>query len=193
MATSTFPMPNGLGEAGQDCPASYPVVRVPADGLPSEARALFKEGVERLDSGEPREAIARFEKAVACAPGFSNGYVGLGIAYAMDSQIYPAMDSFLKASEADPESFYAHFKLAQLFFKLRVPKKGYEEASRALRSARALEERRLVGQILKEERAREAGGLRRPTWEKPFSPTLLRVGAGLLLVMLTLLVYAVAH
>ncbi|PYV19848.1 MAG: hypothetical protein DMG21_00025 [Acidobacteria bacterium] len=193
MATISFSLDIKPEEARRQLRASSEIVNVAPSGASLEARNLFREGIELLDAGEPREAIAKFENAVFRFPAYSDGYVGLGIAYAMDSQVYPALDSFRKAAEADPENFFAHFKLAQFYFKLRVPKKGYDEASRALQCATAIEERRLVARILKEERTREAGGVPRPTWDKPFSPTAVRAGIGLLLVAVAFLVRAVAR
>ncbi|MGE5326794.1 MAG: hypothetical protein ACM3NO_07125, partial [Deltaproteobacteria bacterium] len=59
---------------------------------------------------------------------------------------------------------------------------GYERADRALKCATTMDEKRLVAQILKEERQRESAGLRRPTWNRPFSKTWLRIGMALLVV-----------
>jgi Tfp pilus assembly protein PilF len=194
MASSAFPLTVNMAEAQQELQPSCQIVPPSGrDALNREARELFREGIELLNVGEPRGAIAKLESAVASSPGYSDGYVGLGIAYAMDSQVYPALDSFGKAAEADPASFFAHFKLAQFYFKLRVPKKGYEEASCALRCATTTEEKRLVAQVLKEERTREAGGVRRPTWNKPFSSKSIVLGIGLLLGACTLVVRVLAH
>jgi hypothetical protein len=109
----------------------------------------------------------------------------------MDSRVYPALDSFEKAAEADPSNFYAHFKLAQFHFKLRVPRKGYEEAKRALRYAATPNEKRLVAQILKEEREREAKGVARPTWNKPFSRGWVQAGIALVVAACLFLVFHV--
>lgn len=167
------------------------IVPIQAGPMSTEALNLFREGIELLGVGEPREAIGRLEDVITLAPEFSNGYVALGMAYAMDSRVYPALDSFERAAEVDPTNFYAHFKLAQFHFKLRIPANGYEEAARALRCATTLEERRLVAQILKEEREREAGGVHRPTWSKPFSRKGLGIGFGLLLAACVLLILRV--
>jgi tetratricopeptide (TPR) repeat protein len=186
MATSTFPI--CLDQEESESRASSIVV-AGASALSGEALQSFQEGMELLGMGEPREAITRLKETVACAPRYSNAHVGLGIAYAMDSQVYPALDHFEKAAEVDPENFYAHFKLTQFFFKLRVPKKGYENASRALKCATTLEEKRLVAQILKEERQREASGVRRPTWDRPFSKNWIRLGLALLVAASLFLVF----
>jgi Tfp pilus assembly protein PilF len=179
VAASTFPICLDAEETRLEGRASSIVLSGPAT-LAGEASRFFQEGIEFLGVGEPREAIVRLEEVVARAPHYSNGHVGLGIAYAMDSQVYPALDHFEKAAEVDPSNFYAHFKLAQFHFKLRVPKKGYEEAARALKCASSVEEKKLVAQILKEERQREAAGVRRPTWDRPFSKNWVRLGLALL-------------
>jgi len=187
VATSTLPLILDFEEARSENPGSSIVPFAPG-GLSTEARNCFREGMELLGSGEAQQAIARLERAVACAPEYSDGYVGLGIAYAMASHVYPALDSFERAAELDPANFYAHFKLAQFYFKLRVPQKGYEEAERALRCASTPEEKGLLARILREERQREAGAVARPTWNKPFPRTWLRTGLALLAAICLLLI-----
>ena len=106
--------------------------------------------------------------ALAQAPDLPNAHIGAGIACAMTSRIYPAIDHLARAAELDPESFHAHFKLAQLYFKLRVPAKGYEWAGYALSCASTLDERRLIAQLLREERQHERDGIARPWFYKTF-------------------------
>jgi cytochrome c-type biogenesis protein CcmH/NrfG len=188
MASTTLALPLDVEEIQPEGQAAS-IVPSAGAALSPETKNLFREGIELLGMGEPQEAITRLERVVAAAPDYSDGFVGLGIAYAMDSRVYPALDSFEKAAEADPSNFYAHFKLAQFHFKLRVPKKGYEEAKRALSYAATPNEKRLVAQILKEERAREAKGVARPTWNKPFSRKWLQAGMVLLVAACLFLVF----
>lgn len=187
MASSTFSLPLDIEETSPESKVSS-IVPSTTTSLSTEARNCFWEGMELLGMGEPRRAIASLESTVACAPQYSDGYIGLGIAYAMDSRVYRALDSFEKAAELDPSSFYAHFKLAQFYFKLRVPMKGYEEAERSLKCASTLAEKRLVAQILKDERQREASGVARPTWNKPFPRQWVQAGLALLAAACLLLV-----
>lgn len=153
------------------------IERVGSAALPVEARRSFQEGIELLNRGEAREAARSFEEALEAAPDFADGHVGLGIAYAVDSRIYPALDHFERAAELEPRNFFAHFKLGQFYFKLRVPQKGYAEISRALECATTIEERKLVAQVLREERQREHNAVRRPWWNKPFKRAALGLGA----------------
>lgn len=156
----------------------------------AESNPLFKEGGEWLNCGEPAEAVRCFERALERSPDFADGHVGLGIAYAIQAKIYPALDHLETAARLEPRNFYAHFKLSQLYFKLRVPRKGYEAAWRALASTKSLEERRLVARLLHEERQREKNGLQRPWWSKPFPRLALLLGGS---ATLTLMMVLLAH
>ena len=159
--------------------------------LPAEAQSYFSEGLERLSRGEARESALWFERALEKAPRFADAHVGLGIACAMECRIYPALDHLERAAELEPGNFYAHFKLGQLYFKLRVPKKGYTEMSRALECATLLEEKRLIAQLVREERQREREGVARPWWNQPFSLAAICVGAGVSIVLLTWLFFKI--
>ena len=138
------------------------------------------------------EAARYFERALELEPEFADGHVALGIAYAVEAKVYPALDHLELAAQLEPENFYAHFKLGQLFFKLRVPQRGYEAMQRALGCATTLAERRLVAGLLREEKQREKGSYRRPWWNKPFSQLALLVGASLM-VMLIAALFASIH
>ena len=146
--------------------------------LPVEVSRRFSEGLELMNHGEAAAAATRFEAVVQMLPEFADAHVGLGIAYAVTGKIYPALDHLEEATSLEPDNFFAHFKLGQLQFKLHVPRKGYEEMQKALDCATSIEERKLVGQLIHEQKKREQKGLARPTWDRPFSrKTLLLVAA----------------
>src|SRR5712692_820046 len=78
------------------------------NGAPvAQARARLSEGLERLSGGEPRAAAVCFEQALAAAPDLADAHIGLGIAYAVDSRVYPALDHLQRAVELEPRNFYA--------------------------------------------------------------------------------------
>jgi tetratricopeptide (TPR) repeat protein len=159
----------------------------PGDSLTAEVALSFRDGIECLNRGEPGEAARYFEDVLARAPKFADGHVGLGIAYAVEAKVYPAIDHLEEAARLAPDNFYAHFKLGQLYFKLRVPQKGFEGMRLALRCASTPGERRLVAQLLREEKQREKSAYRRPWWNKPFSQMALLVGASLMVVLIAAL------
>ncbi len=145
--------------------------------LPPLAAHHLRHGLEQIALGEPAIAVVAFHTALEHAPGLPDAHVGLGVAYAMTSQVYPAIDHLERAAQLDPCSFHAHFKLAQLYFQLRVPAKGYEIARRALDCASTLDERRVLAQLLHQERQREHNGLARPWFYKSFSRSALWLSA----------------
>lgn len=154
---------------------SFPVIAIDAGGLPTHpllpdrAQRDFALGVELIGTGQPREAAEHFEKVLEMAPEFADGHVALGMAYAMTSKIYPALDHLERAIELEPDNFFAQFKLGHLYFKLRVPRKGYRQMDLALQHAGSFRERKLVAYLIREERQREHKQIDRPWWNKPFS------------------------
>jgi len=163
-------------------PVQCPLVQEPAPKaiVPALARQYLAEGVAHIQTGDAEAAVAVLSLAVEQAPEFSDAHVFLGIANALTHRIYPALDHLEEAARLDDDSFPAHYTLAQLNFKLRIPQKGYEASERARRCNMTLEQRRLLTALLREEKAREKNGIARPLFNKPFSvPALFLVGSGL--------------
>jgi tetratricopeptide (TPR) repeat protein len=155
-----------------------------------EAREFFREGVAHLQCGEAAEAVAALSQSVEHAPAFPEAHVFLGIAHALSSNIYPAIDHLEEAAELSPGNFIAHYTRAQLYFKLRTPQPGYEAAERALKCVQNLEQRKMLTQLLKEERARAGNGMARPSFTKPFSNRmLLLAGSALVAAIISLMVH----
>ena len=153
--------------------------------LPIEISKKFSEGLELINRGDPAAAATHFEQIVEVLPDFADAHIGLGIAYAVTGKIYPALDHLEEAANLEPDNFFAHLKLGQLQFKLHVPKKGYEEMQKAIDCASSVAERKLVGQLIHEQRQREHKGLARPTWDRPFSrKTLFLIGASVVVPLL---------
>jgi tetratricopeptide (TPR) repeat protein len=158
--------------------------------IPAQAERCLEEGLARLQAGEAAEAVTALSETVECAPDFAPGHVFLGIAQALTSDIYPALDHLEAATKLDPDSFAAHYTLAQLNFKLRIPQAGYESAQNALRCARTIEQRKMLTQLLREERAKERNGIARPLFNKPFSvPALFLLGSGLAALVLVVVLH----
>lgn len=151
-----------------------------APAVPALAKQYLEEGVMQIQLGEAKAAVEALTRAVEQAPEYSDAHVFLGIAHALDHNVYPALDHLQEATRLDEESFAAHYTLAQLNFKLRIPKAGYEAAERARQTSMTLEQRRLLTNLLREEKAREKNGIARPLFNKPFSvPALFVAGCGL--------------
>ncbi len=158
--------------------------------VPAEAKESFREGLQHFQTGDAEAALTAFSRSVQSAPEFVEAHIFLGLANALTSNIYPALDHLELATQLQPDSFAAHYTLAQLNFKLRIPKKGYEEASEALRCSPNLEQRAMLTQLLREERARERNGIARPSFTKKFSsPMLWMTGSGLAAAVVALILH----
>ena len=182
--TNAFPINDELGghSLTWQCPPSF--------DFPCEAIECFQEGVEYLQAGDPGAALAALSRSTQIAPTFGEAHVFLGLANALSSKIYPAIDHLELATRLQPDSFAAHYTLAQLNFKLRIPQKGYAAAEQALRCVNTLEQRKMLTQLLKEERARERNGIARPWFNTSFSkPGLFLTGGGLAAAIVALLVH----
>jgi tetratricopeptide (TPR) repeat protein len=167
------------------------MLRFPAgQQLSTEVVDCFQQGMASLQAGDAAEAIPVLSRAVELAPHFPEARICLGLAFALTHDIYPAIDQLETAGKLDPESFAAHYTLAQLNFKLRIPQKGYEAAQRALQCVSSLEQRKMLTQLLKEERGRERNGISRPWFNKPFSRLeLCLMGSGLAAAVIAVLVH----
>lgn len=182
--TNAFPINGELGghSLTWQCP--------PVLDFPREAVECFQEGVELLQMGDSGGALAALSRSTEIAPAFGEAHVFLGLANALSNRIYPAIDHLELATRLQPDSFAAHYTLAQLNFKLRIPQKGYEAAELALRCVRTLEQRKMLTQLLREERARERNGIARPWFNTPFSkPGLFLAGGGLAAAIVAVLVH----
>jgi tetratricopeptide (TPR) repeat protein len=158
--------------------------------LPGKAMHSLREGLECLQAGEAAAAVAALSRSLEHSPDFAPGHIFLGIAHALTNNIYPAIDHLELAARLEQDNFAAHFTLAQLNFKLRIPQKGYEAAERARRCIGTLEQRKMLTNLLKEERARERNGIARPCFDKPFRlPALVIAGGGLLAVIIAIAVH----
>jgi tetratricopeptide (TPR) repeat protein len=155
--------------------------------LSVEAAQDFQDGLVSLQTAEPEQAVELFSRVVEWAPQFPEARICLGLAFALTHNIYPAIDHLEMAGNLDPESFAAHFTLAQLNFKLRIPKKGYEAADRALKCVTTIEQRKRLTELLREERARARGGIARPWFHKPFPRLALALGGSGLVAAITML------
>jgi len=152
----------------------------PPPTLSVQARQSFQEGITHLQSGEAAQAVAALSRCIEHAPDFTDAHVFLGMAHALTYNIYPAIDQLETAARLDEHSFAAHFLMAQLSFKLRTPQKGYDAAKRALHCVKTIEQRKMLTELLREERQREHNGIARPWFNKPFSlPVLLLFGSAL--------------
>src|SRR5512146_2581191 len=73
-------------------------VAVPRPIVPAEITTAFSQGLERINQGDASGAAACFEQIVEMNPDYADARVGLGIAYAIQGRVYPALDHLQEAT-----------------------------------------------------------------------------------------------
>jgi len=110
------------------------------------------------------EFIASLTEACALHPDNADLRTCLGIAHAMNYDVYPSMDALEEARRIEPENFFAQLKYSELLFRLRIIDRAEEETSAALNLARNEWELTLARRQLSEVRRLRRKGLTRPRW-----------------------------
>jgi tetratricopeptide (TPR) repeat protein len=120
-------------------------------------------------AAELSEYIATLNRLCELHPHSSALRTVLGIAYAMNYDVYPSMDALEKACELDPSSFLAQLKYSELLFRLRILERAEQEAQRALSLAEEPWEYFTARRQLQEIRKLRRDGTQRPAWTKPLA------------------------
>jgi hypothetical protein len=93
----------------------------------------------------------------------------LGMAYAMNYEVYKSMDALEYAVQLDPTHFFAQLKLSELFYRLRALVRAEEETLKALELATNAWELSLARKQLQEIRRLHRDGTQKPEWTKPLT------------------------
>ena len=124
-------------------------------------------GKEALDRGQLSEAIESLRRAIEADCRSTEAHLYLGIALAVDAQVYEAIDAFEAALALSPTDFMVNLKLADLYFRLSVPEKGRKHLRTAREAISNPQERELVRALMSQEAEREKRRIDRPTFGKP--------------------------
>lgn len=118
----------------------------------------------------PPEKLAEFIGALreACLenPDHVDLHTCLGIAHAMNYDVYASMDALESARRIDAGNFLAQFKYAELNFRLRALDKAQLETTRALELAGTSWELSVARRQLSEIRRLLREGTQKPPWTK---------------------------
>jgi len=111
----------------------------------------------------------------------------LGMAYAMNYEVYKSMDALERAVELEPAHFFAQLKFAELHYRLRALVRAEQETLKASELAANSWELSLARKQLQEIRRLMREGTQKPEWTKPLKAPALWLLA--MTVMLCLAVY----
>lgn len=128
------------------------------------------------------EYIRALEVACEHDPKSADLRTCLGMAYAMNYDVYKSMDSLELATELEPDHFFAQLKFAELHYRLRALVRAEQETLRAADLASTAWELSLARKQLQEIRKLMREGTQKPEWTKPLAhPALCLLAMSLIL------------
>lgn len=113
------------------------------------------------------EHIRSLENACLENAGSATLRTCLGMAYAMNYEVYKSMDALEAAVELEPDHFFAQLKYAELHYRLRALMRAEEETIKALDLAANPWEYSIAHKQLQEIRRLARDGTQKPEWTKP--------------------------
>ena len=131
----------------------------------NEARAYAGRGMTHFQLKDWSSAVHDYQKAKELHPEDLENWIGLGMSLAMENKIYEAIEVFETLLAAHPDFARGHVQLGQLYYRLGVISKGHAQMDLALASRPSLEERRLIEELQKEQKALDKKRLYRPDFE----------------------------
>jgi tetratricopeptide (TPR) repeat protein len=111
--------------------------------------------------------IAMLEKACELDPINADLRTCLGMAHAMNYDVYRSMDALEEARRLEPDNFFAQMKYSELLYRLRVLDAAEEETLIALDLASNSWHVSLARKQLSEIRRLRREGSHKPQWSKP--------------------------
>jgi tetratricopeptide (TPR) repeat protein len=93
----------------------------------------------------------------------------LGMAYAMNFDVYKSMDALEAAIEIEPTYFFAQLKYGELYYRLRAAVRAEQETLKALDLATNPWEYSMARHLLQEIRKAMREGTQKPEWTKPLA------------------------
>ncbi len=134
------------------------------------------------------EYIQQLEAACLEDPHSADLRTCLGMAYAVNYEVYRSMDALEAATAIDPTHFWAQLKYGELLYRLRALIRAEEETLKAVELAQNSVELSLARKQLQKIRELSRASIRNITWDKPLTKPAL-VFAGMMLVLFLVMVW----
>jgi tetratricopeptide (TPR) repeat protein len=113
--------------------------------------------------------ITMLERACVEQPENADVRTCLGMAHAMNYDVYKSMDALEEARRIEPENFFAQLKYSELYYRLRALDRSEEETRKAVDLAGNAWELSLARKQLAEIRRLKREGTQKPAWTKPLT------------------------
>jgi hypothetical protein len=165
-------------------PAGQALVQTPAG--PVRVLPIPWRDPHTVEPEELQQYISMLERACLEHPQNADFRTCLGMAHAMNYDVYKSMDALAEARQIEPENFFAQLKFSELYYRLRALNRAEEETLRAVNLAGNAWELSLARKQLAEIRRLKREGTQKPAWTKPLTApavmlVLVTIIAGILL------------
>jgi hypothetical protein len=131
--------------------------------------------------------IARLEQACLQQPHSADLRTCLGMARAMNYEVYKSMDALDEARTIDPSSFWAQMKYAELQYRLRAINRAETETQKAIEIAENVFQLGVARRQLTEIRRLRREGARDVQWTKPLTIPAIVLSAMLVAVFVVMM------
>jgi hypothetical protein len=131
--------------------------------------------------------IQQLEDACLVNPRSADLRTCLGVAYAVNLEVYKSMDALEDARSLDPDNFWAQLKYAELHYRLRALNRAEEETRRAADLASTPLQLALARQQMKEIRTLLHTCVRNVHWTKPLTVPALVFSAMIVTMFVTMM------
>ena len=113
--------------------------------------------------------IAKLEQACLDNPRSADLRTCLGMAHAVNYNVYKSIDALEEARAIEPDNFWAQLKYAELHYRLRALSKAEEETRKAADLAQNALQLAIARKQMKEIRQLQHGSVRNVHWTKPLT------------------------
>jgi hypothetical protein len=141
---------------------------------------------QTVSSEELHGYIQKLEDACLENPHSADLRTCLGMAYAVNYDVYKSLDALQAATSLDPNHFWAQLKFAELQYRLRALVVAEQETLKAVELAQNSWHLSLARRQLQEIRALSRASTRNVTWDKPLTIPALVLSAMVLLMFVAM-------
>jgi tetratricopeptide (TPR) repeat protein len=121
--------------------------------------------------------IASLERACADHPASADLHTALGIAHAVNHDVYQSIDALDAAVRLDEQNFWAHLKYGELQYRLRILAEAETLTARALELASSPWQLALARRQLLHIRTARRASVRNLSWQMPIATPLAGLAA----------------
>jgi cytochrome c-type biogenesis protein CcmH/NrfG len=154
---------------------------------PSDAAPILWRDPHGVSPDELAVYIRQLEDACLANPQSANLRTCLGVAHAVNFDVYKSMDALEEALRLDADNFWAQLKYGELHYRLRALNRAEEETRRAIELAETPLQLALARQQMKEIRALLHTCVRNVHWTKPVTTPALVISAMIVLMFVTMM------